>query len=153
MLAPKSIGNGNTVTKKDLVIVQPHLGELSLEIRTGTNRRIKNNAPECVLHLFSFQTKWKSSKCFTFKDRIPSLLHSDFGYEFKTKRSFKGRMCETFGISALSRKTVKGDDDSTIKEHLLFCNHSPGLEDLFSIHSHYQQQQLRNYLNRDSSHQ
>lgn len=73
MLAPKIIGNGNTVTKKDFAIVQPYLGELSLEIRTGTNRRIKNNAPECVLHLFSFQTKWKFSKCFTFKDRIPSL--------------------------------------------------------------------------------
>lgn len=53
MLAPKIIGNGNTVTKKDLVIVQPYLGELSLEIRTGTNRRIKNNAPECALRLFS----------------------------------------------------------------------------------------------------
>ena len=27
---------------------------------------------------------------------------------------------------------VKGDDDSTIKEHLLFCNHTPDFED-FSI--------------------
>ena len=62
-------------------------------------------------------------------------------------------MCETFGISAFSRKTVKGDDDSPIKEHLLFCNRLPGLENLFSIHSHYQEQQLRSYLNRDSSHQ
>ena len=29
-------------------------------------------------------------------------------------------------------KKVKGDDDSTIKEHLLFCNHAPDFED-FSI--------------------
>ena len=34
-------------------------------------------------------------------------------------------MCEHLGISALIGKRVKGDDDSAIKEHLLFCNHTP----------------------------
>ena len=33
---------------------------------------------------------------------------------------------------ALTEKGVKGDDDSAIKEHLLFCNHTPDFED-FSI--------------------
>ena len=41
-------------------------------------------------------------------------------------------MCEHLGISALTDKRVKGDDDSAIKEHLLFCNHTPDFED-FSI--------------------
>ena len=41
-------------------------------------------------------------------------------------------MCESLGISALTRKRVKGDDDSVIKEHLLFCNYTP--ED-FSIYA------------------
>ena len=41
-------------------------------------------------------------------------------------------MCEHLGISALTGKRVKGDDGSAIKEHLLFCNHTPNLED-FSI--------------------
>ena len=41
-------------------------------------------------------------------------------------------MCEHLGISALIGKRVKGDDDSAIKEHLLFCNHAPDFED-FSI--------------------
>ena len=41
-------------------------------------------------------------------------------------------MCEHFGISALTGKRVKGDDDSAIKEHLLFCIHTPDFED-FSI--------------------
>ena len=40
-------------------------------------------------------------------------------------------MCEHLGISALTGKRLT-DDDSAIKEHLLFCNHTPGLED-FSI--------------------
>ena len=45
---------------------------------------------------------------------------------------FKVRMCKHLGISALTGKRVKGDDDSAIKEHLLFGNHAPDFED-FSI--------------------
>ena len=41
-------------------------------------------------------------------------------------------MCEQLGISALTGKRVKSDDDSAIKEHLLFCNPTPDFED-FSI--------------------
>ena len=41
-------------------------------------------------------------------------------------------MCEHLGISALTGKIVKGDDDTAIKEHLLFRNHAPDFED-FSI--------------------
>ena len=41
-------------------------------------------------------------------------------------------MCKNLGISALTGKIVKGDDDSAIKEHLLFWNHKPDFED-FSI--------------------
>ena len=41
-------------------------------------------------------------------------------------------MCEHLRISALTDKRVKGDDDSAIKEHLLFCNHTPDFE-YFSV--------------------
>ena len=41
-------------------------------------------------------------------------------------------MCEHLGISVLTAKRVKNDDNSIIKEHLLFCNHAPDFED-FSI--------------------
>ena len=41
-------------------------------------------------------------------------------------------MCEHLGISALTGKRVKGDDDPAFKEHLLFCQHTPDFED-FSI--------------------
>ena len=41
-------------------------------------------------------------------------------------------MCEHLGIAALTGKRVKGNDDSAIKKHLLFCNHIPDFED-FSI--------------------
>ena len=39
-------------------------------------------------------------------------------------------MCEHLGISALIGKSVKDDDNSVIKEHLLFCNYAPGFKDL-----------------------
>ena len=35
-------------------------------------------------------------------------------------------------VKACPGKRVKGDGDSAIKEHLLFCNHTPDFED-FSI--------------------
>ena len=90
---------------------------------------------------FVFQTKCKISNFFTFKDKIQSFLRSGIVYRFqcgscnatyycKTMRHFKIRMCKHLAISTLTGKRVKGDDDSTIKEHLLFCNHTPDFEDL-----------------------
>ena len=38
-------------------------------------------------------------------------------------------MCEHLEISALTEKRVKGDDDSVMKEHLLFCNRNSDFED------------------------
>ena len=43
------------------------------------------------------------------------------------------RMCKYVGVSALTGKRVKGDNDSTIKEHHLFCNHSSGFGDFFIL--------------------
>ena len=132
----------STVPKKELIITLPYLGKLSLQIRTRINRIMKNKLPYCNVQ-FVFQTKCKISNFFTFKDKIPSVLRSGIVYKFqcgscnatyygKTNRHFKVRMCEYLGISALTGKRVKGDDDSAIKEHLLFCNHTPDFED-FSI--------------------
>ena len=38
-------------------------------------------------------------------------------------------MCEHLGVLPLTRKRVKGDDDSAIKKHLLFCDHLSDFED------------------------
>ena len=140
ILAPKPVVS--TVPKKDLVIGLPYLGKLSLQIRSRINRIMKNKLPYCNIR-FAFQTKCKISNVFKFKDKIPLFLRSGIVYKFqcgscnatyygKTKRNFKVRMCEHLEISALTGKRVKGDEDSAIKEHLLFCNHTPEFED-FSI--------------------
>ena len=140
ILAPKPVVS--TVPKKNLVIGPPYLGKLSLQIRTRINHIMKNELPYCNIR-FVFQTKCKISNSLTFKNKIPSFLRSGIVYKFqcgscnatyygKTKRHFKVRMYEHLGISALTGKRVKGDDDSAIKEHLLFWNHVPEFED-FSI--------------------
>ena len=124
------------------MIVLPYLGKLSLQIRTRINRVMRNKLPHCNLRIV-FQTKCKLINFFTFKDKILVFLRSGIVYKLKcgaynaifygkTKRHFKARMCKQLGVSALNRKRVKGDNDSAIKEHHLFCNHSSGFDD-FSI--------------------
>ena len=140
ILAPETVVS--TVSKMDLVIALPYLGKFSLQIGLRINCIKKTKLPYCNIW-FVFKTKCKSINFFTFEDKIPSFLRSGIVYKFqcgscsatyygKTKHHFKVRMCKHLGISALTGKRVKGDDDSAIKEHLLFCNHTPDFED-FSI--------------------
>ena len=132
----------STVPKKDLMIVLPYLGKLLLQICTRINCVMKNKPRHCNFRIV-FQSKCKLINFFTFKDKIPIFLHSGIVYKFKcggcndtnygkTKRHFKVRMCEHLGVSVLTGKRVKGDNNSAIKEQHLFCNHSSGFDD-FSI--------------------
>ena len=124
------------------MIVLPYLGKLSLQICTRINRVMKNKLPHYNFKTV-FQTKSKLVNFFTFKDKIPVFLRSGIFYKFKcggcnapyygkTKRHFKVRMCEHLGVFAVTGKRVKGDNDSAIKGHHLFCNHLSGFDD-FSI--------------------
>ena len=60
----------STVSKKDLMIVLPCLGKLSLQIHTRINRVIKNKLPHCNFRIV-FQSKCKLISFFTFQDKIP----------------------------------------------------------------------------------
>ena len=48
------------------------------------------------------------------------------------RQYFKVRICKHLGVSALTEKRVKEDNDSAIKEHHLFWNYLSGFDD-FSI--------------------
>ena len=137
ILAPKPVVT--TVPKKDLVIALPYLGKLSLP----THKRIKSKLSYCKIRLV-FQTKCKVSNFYTSKDKIPLFLRSGIVYKFqcggciatyygKTKWHFKVKMYEHMGIFAVTGKRVDGEDDSAIKEHLLFCNHAPDFEDFWIL--------------------
>ena len=117
-------------------IILSYLGNLSLQIRTRINRAMKNKLPHCNFRIV-FQNKCKLISFFTFRDKVPVFLRSGIVYKYKcggcnatyydkTKRHFKVRMCEHLGVSALTGKRMKRDNDSAIKEHHLFCNHPSG---------------------------
>ena len=101
-----------------------------------------NELPCCNFRTV-FHTNCKLINFFTFRDRILVFIPSDIAFKFKsggcnatyygiTMLYFKVRMCEQLGVSAVTGKIVKGDNNSAIKEHNLFCNHSSSLDD-FSI--------------------
>ena len=50
----------------------------------------------------------------------------------KLNTILRSKMCEHLGISKLTWKKVKGNEDSVIKKRLLFWNDMPDFED-FSI--------------------
>ena len=115
---------------------------MSLQTRNRINRIMKNKPPYYNIR-FVFQTKCRISNFFPFKGKNRSFLLSGIVSKFqygssngtyygKTNQDFKVRMCEHLEISAVTGKRVKGDDDSAIKEYLLFCNNTPDFED-FSI--------------------
>ena len=77
ILAPKPVVSA--VPKRNLVIAVPYLGKLPLQIRTRINCIMKNKLPYCNIR-FVFQTKWKISNFFTFKDETPPFLHSGIAF-------------------------------------------------------------------------
>ncbi|XP_057311762.1 uncharacterized protein LOC130649496 isoform X1 [Hydractinia symbiolongicarpus] len=130
--------------KKELVLVLPFLGKITLQIRTRLHRLFKQKLAHCNVKLIFF-SKRRLRSCFAFKDRIPESLRSGLVYCFKcsgcnatyygkTKRHFKVRMSEHLGISALTGKRVKlGPQASAVLEHLMFCNYSPASFHNFSV--------------------
>ena len=121
----------STVPKMNLLIVLPYLGRLSLRVCARIIRVMKNELLHCNFRIV-FQTKCKLINLFAFKDRIPVFMRSDIVYKFKcgvcnatyydkTRRHSKVRMCENFGVSALTGKRLKGDNDSAIKNIIYFA--------------------------------
>ena len=98
---------------------------LTEKLRTRINRIIKNKIPYCNIR-FAFQTKCKVINIFIYKDKIPSFIHNSNVLLLFTNFSVVA------AILPITGKIVKGDDDSAINEHLLFCNHAEDFED-FSI--------------------
>ena len=97
---------------------------------------------QILFKLFCSIERGKQYK-YIIKDKFLLFFRSDIVYKFKcggcnatyygrTKRYFNVRICEHLGVSALTGKRVKGDNDSAIKGHHLFCKHSSGFDD-FSI--------------------
>ena len=86
------------------------------------------------------------SNVFRFKDRLPYERISRVVYKFQcgrcnssyigeTGRHLKVRFGEHIGISPLTFNKVKTTAESSVRDHLLYCDHSPSFDD-FNILTH-----------------
>ena len=137
-----------TAAKKEIFIMLPFLGPLSLQIRTWISKLAASKLPYCNLKVV-FRSTRRLSNCFSFKDNIPKFLCSGLVYKFscsdcnvtyyaKTKRHFKVRMSEHLSISSKTGKTVKTMHQTTaIYDHFLTSSScSPTNFENFSILAH-----------------
>ena len=87
-----------------------------------------------------FKNQINLSNVFRFKDSLPYDLISCVVYKFQCGRynaSYYGeserhlniRSGEHIGISPLTFKKVKPSAESSIRDHVLFCNHDPSFDD------------------------
>ena len=128
-----------TAKKKDLVIVLPFLGKLSLDLRIRLKNSISKSLPFCKIRVI-----FKSSTCisnfFQFKDKMPYCLRSNVVYKFSCGRcnaTYYGETCRHLsvrvgkysGVSPLTRKKSKSKKSTAVKDYMLFCDHIVSIDD------------------------
>ena len=128
-----------TAEKKDLVIVLPFLGKLSLDLRTRLRNSISKNLLFCKIRII-FKSSTRVSNFFQFKDKIPYCLCSKVVCKLSCGRcnaSFYGETCrhlsvrvgEHSGVSPLTGKKSKSKKSTAVKDHMLFCDHIVSIDD------------------------
>ena len=128
-----------TAEKKDLVIVLPFLGKLSLDLRTLLRYSISKNLPFCKIRVI-FKSSTRISNFFQFKDKMFYCLHSNVAYKFlcgrcnatyygKTCRHLSLRVGERSGVSPLTGKKSKSKKSTAVKDHMLSCDHIVSIAD------------------------
>ena len=104
---------------------------------------VSSHIPFCKLNVIS-KSSLRLGTLFNFKDHIPKTLLSGVINKFscggcnatyigKTKRHFKKRVSEHMGVSALTGKVLKGQQSTTVKEHMLDYDHVFNPDDFILI--------------------
>ena len=133
------------VPKRNVFVKLPFLGSTLFQIRKKLQKLFSDKLTSCNLKIV-FTSPVRVKSFFTFKDKLPKILHSGLAYNWKcggcngtyygkTKRHVKVRICEYLRISQLTGKKVKIDNNKlmVIQEHLLCCNYSQSFEDFFIL--------------------
>ena len=128
-----------TAERKDLVIVLPFYGRLSLDLRTRLRHSISKNLPFCKIRVI-----FKSSTCisnfFQFKQKISYCLRSNVVYKFSCGRrnaTYYGETCwylslrvgKHSGVSSLTGNKSKSKKFTVVKDHMFFCDHIVSIDD------------------------
>ena len=128
-----------TVPKKQLFIVLPFMGNTSAIIKTGLAKALNKRLPFCKLRVI-FKSTNRLKSYFNFKDVLPEPLRSCQIYNFtcgscnasyhgKTFRHFKVRVSEHQGVSPRTGKLLKGTLSTSVRDHMLECEHKVAWED------------------------
>ena len=114
-----------TVEKKTLTLVLPFLGNLSLQTKTKLQNILKRVLGCCKIQIVFISRvvyKFQCGRC-------------NSSYIGETDRHLKVRSGEHIGISPLTFNKVKPSAESSVRDHLLLCDHSPSFDD-FTILTH-----------------
>ena len=123
----------------------PFFGNLSLQTKTKLQNVLKRVLGCCKIQIV-FKIQRNLSNVFRFKVRLPYELTSRVVYKFQcgrcnssyigeADRHLKVSSGEHIGISPLTFNKVKPSAESSVRDHLLFCDHSPSFDD-FTILTH-----------------
>ena len=122
-----------TVPKKELIIILPFLGSNSYLVKSRLVKTLQRHISFCKIRVV-FKSTNKIRNFFRFKDRIPETLRSCQIYKFKcgscnasyigkTFRHMKVRVSEHRGVSPRTGKVLKGTTSTSVRDHMLECDH------------------------------
>ena len=129
-----------TVPIKQLYLVLPFMGKMSaLEKTSQITRSLQKYLPFCKVKTV-FKTSNRLRNYFSFKDVVPEPLRSCQIYKFmcrscnasyigKTFRHMKVRVSEHQGVSPRTGKHLKGTLSTSVRDHMLDCNHMVAWDD------------------------
>ena len=128
-----------TVQKKTLILSPSYLEDVSLQTRTKLTKSFKGNFNCCKLQIV-FINQRRLANVFRFKDRLPFDWVSTVVYKYtcgkcnssyfrETDRHLKVRSAEYIRISLFIFRKFKSSEKSAIRDHLLYCNNIPFLDE------------------------
>ena len=131
--------NVDDSNKKQYMLVLPHLGSYTKKLEKKIKSAVKQHLANCKLTVV-YRASTRLRSLFKFKDSIPSYLTSGIVYKYtcsrcnstyvgESIRHAKRRYSEHLGISALSGKPLKGQNSTTVRDHILLCKPEASFED------------------------
>ena len=129
----------STVPKKELIITLAYLGKMSQIVKTRLTKTMNKHMKFRKLRVI-LQTNNRLRNYFRLKDSVHQTLQSNLIYKFscgsctasyigKTYRHFKVRVSEHQGVSPRTGKPVKGTLSTSVRDHMLVCDHKVVHED------------------------
>ena len=127
------------VPKKQLYLLLPYMGKMSVLVKSGLARSLHKRLPFCKVRVV-FKTSNRLRNYFSFKVVVPEPLRSCQIYNFtcescnasytgKTFRHMKVRVSGHQRVSPRTGKHLNGTLSTSVRDHMLDCNHMVAWDD------------------------